>query len=404
MIRTDNGVIEMAERNLNFDRVINRKGTNCLKYDFAKERGYQEDILPLWVADMDFPTTSYVEDALVELAHHNIYGYTNTKEDFFETVAGWMKKYHRFDVKRDWHFKTPGVCVAIANAIRAFTRPGDAVIIQKPVYYPFSNAVLQNERKLVSSDLIYDGAGHYSIDFDDFEKKIREHDVKLFILCNPHNPVGRVWTREELMSIGKICRRHHVIVFSDEIHFDFVWRGEHHIFQEVDPSFREFSVTATSPSKTFNLAGLQQSNIFIPNPDLYSRFKKVYDRTGLDEPGVAGVVATKAAYTCGQEWYEAMKKYVRANIDYAIEFVNTRLKGVNIIDPEGTYLIWLDFNGLGLSDQELEDMIVKKAKLWLDRGSMFGENGRGFERINAACPRSVLKEALERISFAIDGN
>ena len=172
----------------------------------------------------------------------------------------------------------------------------------------------------------------------------------------------------------------------------------------MDPSFREFSVTATSPSKTFNLAGLQQSNIFIPNPDLYSRFKKVYDRTGLDEPGVAGVVATKAAYTCGQEWYEAMKKYVRANIDYAIEFVNTRLKGVNIIDPEGTYLIWLDFNGLGLSDQELEDMIVKKAKLWLDRGSMFGENGRGFERINTACPRSVLKEALERISFAIDGN
>ena len=404
MIRTDNGVIEMAERNLNFDRVINRKGTNCLKYDFAKERGYQEDILPLWVADMDFPTTSYVEDALVELAHHNIYGYTNTKEDFFETVAGWMKKYHHFDVKKDWHFKTPGVCVAIANAIRAFTQPGDAVIIQKPVYYPFSNAVLQNERKLVSSDLIYDGAGHYSIDFDDFEKKITEHDVKLFILCNPHNPVGRVWTREELMPIGKICRRHHVIVFSDEIHFDFVWRGEHHIFQEVDPSFREFSVTATSPSKTFNLAGLQQSNIFIPNPDLYSRFKKVYDRTGLDEPGVAGVVATKAAYTCGQEWYEAMKKYVRANIDYAIEFVNTRLKGVNIIDPEGTYLIWLDFNGLGLSDQELEDMIVKKAKLWLDRGSMFGENGRGFERINAACPRSVLKEALERISFAIDGN
>ena len=257
----------MAERNLNFDEKINRKDTKCLKYDFAVKRGYPEDVLPLWVADMDFRTTSYVEDALANLAHYNIYGYTNTQsgDGFFEAVAGWMKRHHNWEVRPEWHVKTPGVCVAIANAIRAVTEPGDAVLINQPVYYPFSNIILQNGRKRVSSDLVCGEDGSYSIDFQDFEQKIVENRVKLFILCNPHNPVGRVWTKEELLRIGTICREHQVLVFSDEIHFDFIWSGEHHVFQEVDPAFREFTMTATAPSKTFNLAGLQQSNIFIPN-------------------------------------------------------------------------------------------------------------------------------------------
>ena len=214
----------MAERNLNFDEKINRKGTKCLKYDFAVKRGYPEDVLPLWVADMDFRTTSYVEDALTELAHHNIYGYTNTQigDGFFEAVSGWMKRHHGWEVWPEWHVKTPGVCVAIANAIRAVTEPGDAVLINQPVYYPFSNIILQNGRKRVSSDLVCGEDGSYSIDFQDFEQKIVENQVKLFILCNPHNPVGRVWTKEELLRIGTICREHQVLVFSDEIHFDFI--------------------------------------------------------------------------------------------------------------------------------------------------------------------------------------
>ena len=394
-------VYSMAERNLNFDQVVNRKGTDCIKYDFAKERGREEDILPLWVADMDFQTTSYVEDALVELAHHNIYGYTGTKEDFFEAVAGWMKRHHNWEVKPEWLFKTPGVCVAIANAVRAYTEPGDAVIVQKPVYYPFSSIIVQNQRELVSSDLVYDGQGQYTIDFEDFEKKIADHRVKMFILCNPHNPVGRVWTKEELLKIGQICKKYGVIVFSDEIHFDFIWKGEHHVFQEVDPAFREFTITATAPSKTFNLAGLQQSNIFIPNPSLFKAFEKAYTISGLNELNVAGVVASRAAYTYGDEWYNAMKKYVRANIDFAIQFVNTRLPGVKIVEPEGTYLIWLDFNDLNLSESELEYLIEKKAKIWLDAGSMFGKSGRGFQRINTACPRRILEEALERIERAL---
>ena len=249
----------MAERNLNFDRAVDRRNTRCLKFDFAVKRGYPEDVLPLWVADMDFRTSSYVEDALAELTRHNIYGYTNTQagDGFFEAVSGWMKRYHHWHVDPTWHVKTPGVCFAIAAAIRAFTRPDDAVIIQQPVYYPFERLIRINGRKAVSSDLVQGPDGRYIMDPDDFEQKIIRNNVKLFILCSPHNPVGRVWTAEELRKIGRICGKHHVTVFSDEIHFDFAWQGEHHVFQEVEEAFRDFTVTATSPSKTFNLALLR---------------------------------------------------------------------------------------------------------------------------------------------------
>ena len=393
----------MSERNLNFDEKINRKGTKCLKYDFAVKRGYPEDVLPLWVADMDFRTTSYVEDALAKLAHYNIYGYTNTQsgDGFFEAVAGWMKRHHNWEVRPEWHVKTPGVCVAIANAIRAVTEPGDAVLINQPVYYPFSNIILQNGRKRVSSDLVCGEDGSYSIDFQDFEQKIVENQVKLFILCNPHNPVGRVWTKEELLRIGTICREHQVLVFSDEIHFDFIWSGEHHVFQEVDSAFREFTMTATAPSKTFNLAGLQQSNIFIPNEKIRKAFIRQYQVSGLDEPNTFGIAATQAAYNHGDEWYEAMKKYVWENICYAKNFIDERIPDVRMNLPEGTYLFWLDFRKLGLSADELEDLIIHKAGLWLDSGRIFGTSGEGFQRMNAACQRSTLQEALERIEKAI---
>ena len=389
----------MAERNLDFDKIIDRKGTHCLKYDFAVKRGYPEDVLPLWVADMDFKTTSYVEDALNEVISHNIYGYSNIQngDGFFEAVAGWMKRHHDWVVYPEWHVHTPGVCFAIANAIRAYTEIGDAVIIQQPVYYPFSNIIIQNSRKLVSNDLVYDGDGHYSIDFDDFENKIKENNVKLFILCNPHNPVGRVWTKDELERLGDICSKHGVIVFSDEIHFDFIWSGSHTIFQEIKTEYKEFTITATAPSKTFNLAGAQQSNIFIANGELKKKFVKEYEVAGLDEPNRFGIAATMAAYNYGDEWYEAVKKYIKANIEFAKEYIEKNLPGVKLIPTEGTYLIWLDFNNTGLCARELDDLIINKAKLWLDSGKIFGKTGIGFERINVACPRSILLEALERI-------
>ena len=394
----------MAERNLDFDRAVNRRNTRCLKFDFAVKRGYPEDVLPLWVADMDFRTSSYVEDALAELTRHNIYGYTNTQagDGFFEAVSGWMKRHHHWHVDPTWHVKTPGVCFAIAAAIRAFTRPDDAVIIQQPVYYPFERLIRINGRKAVSSDLVQGPDGRYTMDPDDFEQKIIRNNVKLFILCSPHNPVGRVWTAEELRKIGRICGKHHVTVFSDEIHFDFAWQGEHHVFQEVEEEFRDFTVTATSPSKTFNLAGLQQSNIFIPNPQLRCLFRREVDRTGYDEPTSFGIAAAQAAYENGDEWYTAMKAYVADNLDFACRFTREHLPGVTLRKPEGTYLAWLDFRSFGLRPAELEEIIVQRAKLWLDSGSIFGKAGEGFQRINAACPRSTLLEALERLEHAIN--
>ncbi len=393
----------MGERNLDFDKVVNRKGTRSLKYDFAVKRGYPEDVLPLWVADMDFPTSSYIEDALAKVAHHNIYGYSNTQEGdgFFEAVAGWMKRHHNFIVERDWHIKTPGVTFAIAHAIRAVTQPGDAVIIQQPVYYPFSSIIRENKRKMVSNDLVIDDEGSYHIDFEDFERKVTENDVKLFILCNPHNPVGRVWTKEELITLGDICQKHGVIVFSDEIHFDFIWKGDHHVFQDLKEDYKDFTITATAPSKTFNLAGLQQSNIFVPNESIRRKFRAEISATGYDEPNIFGITAAQTAYESGDEWYDAATAYIKGNIDFAADFVKKNLPGVRLIDTQGTYLIWLDFRNLGINAVELDDILVNKAKLWLDSGRIFGKAGEGFQRINTTCPRSILKEALDRIANVI---
>ncbi len=389
----------MPERNLNFDEVVDRKNTKCLKYDFAVRRGLPEDVLPLWVADMDFRTSSYIQDAITEVARHNIYGYTNVQrgDGFFEAVSGWMKRHHDFYVKSEWHVITPGVCFAISAVVRAASEPGDAVIIQQPVYYPFYNIILQNGRKTVSSDLVHNEDGSYDIDYDDFERKIIENRVKLFILCNPHNPVGRVWTREELLKLGNICKAHNVTVFSDEIHFDFIWNGEHSVFQELDPSFRDFTITATAPSKTFNIAGLQQSNIFIPDRTLCRKFREQVGIAGFDEPNIFGIAAAQAAYEHGDEWYSAMLDYVQKNIEFANKYVNEELPEVKMRKPDATYLIWLDFNGTGLDTEGIEDLIINKAKLWLDSGKIFGKSGEGFQRINVACPRSVLEDALSRI-------
>ena len=396
----------MAERNLDFDKVIPRRNTKCLKYDFAEKRGYPKDVLPLWVADMDFKTSSYIEDALVELAHHNIYGYTNDQpgDGFFEAVAGWMKRHHGWKVEQEWHVKTPGVVFAIAAAIRGLTAPGDGVIIQQPVYYPFADIIKVNNRRLVVSELKADENGHYVMDLGDFEERIEKENVKLFILCNPHNPVGRAWTKDELLRIGGICARHGVTVFSDEIHSDFVWKDEHIVFQELREDFKEFTLTATAPSKTFNLAGLQQSNIFVPNAGLRKRLIRAIAESGYDEPNAAGLTAAQAAYTHGDVWYDAVRRYIRGNLDYLQSFVIENIPGAVVSETEATYLAWIDLNRTGLTPAEINDRVVYRAGLWLDRGGMFGPSGEGFERINAACPRSVLKEALERLAEAFQAS
>lgn len=394
----------MAEKNLDFDKVIDRTDTNCLKYDFKLERGMPADVLPLWVADMDFQTSSYIQEAIIKQTGHGIFGYSEGKEKYFEAVKGWMKRHYGWDVERRWLVKTPGIVFALAMTVRAFTEPGDSVLIQLPVYYPFREVIEDNDRRLVSNTLVQDKNGRYHIDFDDFENKIVNEKIKLFFLCNPHNPVGRVWTAEELIKLGDICLKHNVIVVSDEIHADFVFQGKHNVFGSLKEEYKRISITCTSPSKTFNLAGLQISNIFIPNPELKKKFRHQVGAAGYSQINVMGLVACEAAYRYGDEWYEAMHKYVSENIRYTKEFFEKRLPEIKVTDLEGTYLVWLDFKSLNLSDTELENLIIKKAGLWLDSGAIFGESGRGFQRINTACPRSVLAEALERIENAVKGS
>ena len=391
----------MSERNLNFDEPVDRRNTDCLKYDFAKRKGMPEDVLPLWVADMDFKTSSYIEDALVERAKEAIFGYSEVQTPYFHAVANWMKIHHNWEVKRTWLVKTPGVVFALAMAVKAFTDPGDSVIIQSPVYYPFSEVITDNGRNIVSSDLYLGVDDRYHMDYADFEKKIIENDVKLFLLCNPHNPVGRVWTKGELEKVGDICLKHNVLVFSDEIHADFVFKGQHQLFTAIKKEYEDITLTCTAPSKTFNLAGLSLSNIFIPNRELKRQFKAELKAAGTGLMGVMGLVACQTAYEKGEEWYYAMKSYVQANIEFTKQYVEENLPGVKMIDHEGTYLVWLDFRETGLGVDELEDLIIHKAKLWLDSGKIFGKNGEGFQRINVACPRSTVKEALDRMKEAM---
>ncbi len=387
----------MPERNLNFDEIVERRGTDCLKYDFAAKRGMPEDVLPLWVADMDFKTSSYVEDAIAERTRHGIFGYSEVGEKYFEAVAGWMKRHHDWEVKSEWLVKTPGVVFALATAVRAYTKEGDSILIQQPVYYPFSEVIKDNGRVVVSNDLYLGEDNRYHIDFEDFEKKIVEHHVKLFLLCNPHNPSGRVFSREELERLGDICLKHGVLVAADEIHHDFIFEGKHTVFASIKKEYEENCIICTSVSKTFNLAGLLISNIFIPNKTLRDQFRRELDAVGVSQLGILGQVAAQAAYEHGEEWYQAMLAYVKGNIEYVKEYTKQNLPGVKVIDGEGTYLMWLDFRGTQIDAEELERKIVYDAKLWLDSGAIFGESGRGFQRINVAAPRAVIAECLDRI-------
>ena len=387
----------MAERNLNFDEIVERRGTDCLKYDFAVKRGKPEDVLPLWVADMDFKTSSYVEDALIERVKHGIFGYSDTQETYFHAVAGWMERHHHWKIEENWLIKTPGVVFALAMAVKAFTKAGDSVLIQQPVYYPFSEVIRDNDRVIVSNDLILGEDDRYHIDLADFEKQIVEHDVKLFLLCNPHNPSGRVFTKEELTAMGDICVKYGVTVVSDEIHNDFVFQGEHTVFASIKKEFEDICVVCTSPSKTFNLASMMISNIFVPNEALRRKFKHQVDAAGISQLGVLGLVATQAAYEKGDEWYENMLAYVRDNIAYVKQYVKDNMPGVNVIDGEGTYLLWLDFRATGIDADELDRRIIYDAKLWLDSGKIFGKTGAGFQRINVAAPRKTVAECMERI-------
>ena len=386
---------------VDFDTVPNRRGTNCFKYDFAREMGMPEDVLPLWVADMDFPTAPAVLERLHALAEHGIFGYTGVKDAYFSAVHNWYAQRFGWETQRSWLVTTPGVVFAIAIAIRAFTQKGDAILIQQPVYYPCANKVTENDRQLVVNPLVLKN-GRYEMDFADMERKIVDNRVKMLLLCSPHNPVGRVWTKEELLRVGEICQKHGVLVVSDEIHADFTYAGHtHHVFASVKSEFADFTITCTAPSKTFNLAGLQNSNIFIPNRQLRHAYKKELSACGCGGTNCMGMAACQAAYEAGADWLEQLKQYLAGNLAYIRQFLREKLPEIALIEPEGTYLVWLDLRKLGLTEQQQRQLIVQDAKLWLDTGTLFGQGGDGFERINIACPRATIKQAMQRLERAV---
>ena len=387
----------------NFNKITDRHNTNACKLDLAVIRGKPADVLSLWVADMDFPTSPAILEALHKKIDHGIFGYSCMDEAFHTALANWMKNEHNFTFERRELVTTPGVVFATACAIKAFTKEGESVLIQTPVYYPFKNMIEGNNRRTITSSL-FEKDGKWHIDFEDFEKKIIENGVKLFILCSPHNPVSRVWTRDELSRLADICLKHKVIVFADEIHNDFVYSPNvHTIFSTLSPEVAENSVVSMSPSKTFNLAGLQFSTNFIKNPALRAKFKAEREKTGYDEPSLMGLVAARAAYEGGKPWLEELKKHLLSNISFVRSYLAEKLPEARLIEPEGTFLLWIDFSAYGIPDSELDDLIVNKAKVWLDRGTMFGPEGDKYQRINIATPQTLLKEAIDRIAGALRG-
>lgn len=385
-----------------FDKVINRYGTGCVKYDFPEEFGRPKDVLPLWVADMDFPTSDAVISRLTERVKHGIFGYSNSDDAYFQAVYNWYKSNFGWEVKKEWMVKTPGVVFALAAAVRAFTKEGDAIMIQQPVYYPFAKTIENNRRILVNNPLQLKD-GHYEMDFADMERKIADNHVKMFILCSPHNPVGRVWKEWELQKAGEICQKYGVKIISDEIHSDFTYPGhKHHVFTTVCKELEDISVICTAPSKTFNLAGLQISNIFIANPDMRKAFVNAIDEVGYEEVNIMGMTACQAAYEEGAEWLDQLKEYLRGNLEYIRTYLAENLPQIKLIEPEGTYLVWLDCSALGMSGEERDKFMLNQAKIWLDTGAMFGKDGENFERINITCPRTTLKQALDQLKAACD--
>lgn len=379
-----------------FDHIIDRRDTGSMKWDTG-----EKDLLPLWVADMDFSAPPAVIEALKSRVDHGIFGYAAPSKDFDSILCDWLQRRHGWKADPGHFCFCPGVVPAVNILIQALTQPGDKVILQTPVYYPFFEAVRNNGRQILENRLAFDGQ-RYEMDFEDLEAKAADPRATLLVLCSPHNPVGRVWTREELERLGRICAENGVFVVADEIHGDLIHRGHRHIpFASLGDGFARNSATCVAPSKTFNLAGLQFSTIIIPDGTARQRFANIMVSLGIKRSNLMGIAAAEAAYRDGEPWLEALLDYLGGNLALVRNFVKERLEGVRLIEPEGTYLAWLDFSGLGLSQEELEKLMLEKAKVWLDEGYIFGSGGPGFERIVLACPRSILREALERIATAL---
>lgn len=381
------------------DKIIERKGTNSVKWEFIKGGGGNH-LLPLWVADMDFECAEPIKKALHGRVDKEIFGYTIPMDNYYAAVINWFAKRFEWKIEQEDIVIAPGVVPALGFLIRAFTREGDGVIIQRPVYYPFSSMIENNNRKIVNNALIYED-GKYFIDFEDLEKKAKKARNKLFILCSPHNPVGRVWTEGELTKIAEICLKHSVVIISDEVHCDLIREDITHIpmAKLIDT---ERIITCTAPSKSFNLAGLQTANIIAKKGIIQNKLKKeIHNITGLFGINSLSISAIEAAYNEGEEWLNQVNEYIDENLKFVAKFIDENLPKAKLIPAEGTYFAWIDFNGYEFTYTQLEKLMIEKAEVALNEGYIFGKEGKGFERINVACPRSILEDCLNRIKEAI---
>ncbi len=399
-----------------FDTEVNKFGINSIKWEFmfdadhnvthgdhAHPKHGDKRLLPLWVADMDFRVPPPVIEAVVERAKRGVFGYCMPTDSYYEAVINWFARHYGRSIQKEWIVMTPGVVPALNLMIQTYTQPGDKIIIQRPVYHPFTFAIENNGREVVSNSLVLQD-GRYHMDFDDLAAKAADPDVKMIILCSPHNPIGRVWNREELTCLGEICLDNDVLVVSDEIHCDLIYKDVTFTsFANISERFAQNSLVCTAPSKTFNLAGLKLSNIIIPNEELRAQLTKTIECTGLMGTNTFGVVAAEAAYNFGEDWLTAVMAYIEGNYNFMRDYLAEHLPQLHLMPAEGTYLVWLDCRALELTPEERKKLIFEDARLYLDEGEMFGPEGEGFERINLACPRSLLAEALERLATVISG-
>lgn len=387
--------------NYNFDTIIDRSNNFAAKWSEMDKKYGTNDLIPMWVADMDFKAAPCIIDALKNRLEQGIYGYTTRPNSYNESIVNWVSRRFGWNIKSEWLVFSPGVIPAISILIQELTNEGDKIMIQEPVYSPFNSVVKDNKRELVISPLKRLEDGNYVMDYEDIEAKIK--DVKIFILCNPHNPVGRVWTKEELKQLGDICIKHNVKVISDEIHSDIIFKGYKHIpFASICKEFEQNSITCMAPTKTFNIAGLQMSQVILPNEEDYKALDSAFARIDIRRNNAFSLVATEAAYNHGEEWLIDFIDYLEGNMDFAVNYIEQNMPKLKVRKPQGTYLLWVDFSELGLSDDEVAKFLVENAKVALNNGPSFGIGGQGYQRINLACPRSMVEEALTRIKNAID--
>jgi len=386
----------------NFDEIIDRRNTGAIKLERCKALYGSDDVLPLWVADMDFRTPDFIFEAIRERCEHPILGYSMPPREFYPSLMNWVKDHHQWELKRAWIGFLPGIVPGLSFAVQSLTVPGDEVIVQPPVYYPFFHVVTNNNRVVINNPL-KEIDGRYEMDFEDLESKITAK-TKMFILCNPHNPGGRVWKAETLKQLADICAKHNIIVVSDEIHADMVLGNHKHIpFATVSDSAARISLTFMAPSKTFNMPGLISSSYIIPNEELRKQFVDFLEASELTGGNIFAYAATVAAYEKGEEWRTQMLDYVQGNIDYVVDFMKKNIPQIKPMIPEASFLIWLNCQELGMETDELFDFFAKKAGLGLNKGTTFGQGGEYHLRLNVACSRLILKKAMEQLSKAVNG-